>query len=198
MRIQSNNPYYRGKQVQFKNEDIKFDKNGVAEVSEKMAEYLMTVHKGFYEEGKADEYKDENQIEIEKFTGDVQKKYLEEISKLKSEKEDLLKKIEKLEVSEKAWRENYINLEKKMKGEVTNVEKVESTPIEEPIEEEEVTGLEEVEELSKEDKELIELLESLTKDELKAFALENGIKESEFGQKREKGLIELIMNKLSK
>ena len=198
MRIQSNNPYYRGKQVQFKNEDIKFDKNGVAEVSEKMAEYLMTVHKGFYEEGKADEYKDENQIEIEKFTGDVQKKYLEEISKLKSEKEDLLKKIEKLEVSEKAWRENYINLEKKMKGEVANVEKVESTPIEEPIEEEEVTGLEEVEELSKEDKELIELLESLTKDELKAFALENGIKESEFGQKREKGLIELIMNKLSK
>ena len=198
MRIQSNNPYYRGKQVQFKNEDIKFDKNGVAEVSEKMAEYLMTVHKGFYEEGKADEYKDENQVEIEKFTGDVQKKYLEEISKLKSEKEDLLKKIEKLEVSEKAWRENYINLEKKMKGEVTNVEKVESTPIEEPIEEEEVTGLEEVEELSKEDKELIELLESLTKDELKAFALENGIKESEFGQKREKGLIELIMNKLSK
>lgn len=198
MRIQSNNPYYRGKQVQFKNEDIKFDKNGVAEVSEKMAEYLMTVHKGFYEEGKADEYKDENQIEIEKFTGDVQKKYLEEISKLKSEKEDLLKKIEKLEVSEKAWRENYINLEKKMKGEVTNVEKVESTPIEEPTKEEEVTGLEEVEELSKEDKELIELLESLTKDELKAFALENGIKESEFGQKREKGLIELIMNKLSK
>ena len=116
MRIQSNNPYYRGKQVQFKNEDIKFDKNGVAEVSEKMAEYLMTVHKGFYEEGKADEHKDENQIEIEKFTGDVQKKYLEEISKLKSEKEDLLKKIEKLEVSEKAWRENYINLEKENEG----------------------------------------------------------------------------------
>lgn len=197
MKIQSNNPYYKGKQVQFKNEDVKFDKDGVAEVSKEMAEYLMTVHKGFYEEGKADEYKNENQVEIEKFTGDVQKKYLEEISKLKSEKEDLLKKIEKLEVAEKAWRENYINLEKKMKGEVTNVEKVEVLEVEETAKED-TTGLEEVEELSKEDKELIELLESLTKDELKAFALENGIEESEFGQKREKGLIDLILNKLSK
>lgn len=197
MKIQSNNPYYKGKQIQFKNEDVKFDKDGIAEVSKEMAKYLMTVHKGFYEEGKADEYKNENQVEIEKFTGDVQKKYLEEISKLKSEKEDLLKKIEKLEVAEKAWRENYINLEKKMKGEVTNVEKVEVPEVEETAKEE-TTESEEVEELSKEDKELIELLESLTKDELKAFALENGIEESEFGQKREKGLIDLILNKLSK
>ena len=185
MKIQSNNPYYKGKSVRFKNETVKFDNKGVAEVSAEMAEYLTKEHKGFFEEGKAEPFKTQKEQDIEKFTGDVQKKYLEEISKLKAEKEFLLKKIEKLEVSEKAWRENYIKLEKKIKdgavsleGEATETKKEESS--------------------EKAEEELIARLEQLSKDELRAFAIENGISEAEIGQKREKGIIELILNKLSK
>lgn len=196
MKIQSNNPYYKGKSVRFKNETVKFDNKGVAEVSAEMAEYLTKEHKGFFEEGKAEPFKTQKEQDIEKFTGDVQKKYLEEISKLKAEKEFLLKKIEKLEVSEKAWRENYIKLEKKIKdgavsleGEATETKK-EGTAIEADKKKEESS--------EKAEEELIARLEQLSKDELRAFAIENGISETEIGQKREKGIIELILNKLSK
>lgn len=194
MKIESNNPFYKNRVVQFQNEKVKFDNKGVAEVSDKTAEYLFKNHKGFYEEGKAEDFKTKTDIKIEKFTGEVQKKYLEEIERLKADKAHLLKKVEKLEVSEKAWRENYIKLEEKMKDGVAKVEPVKT---EEPAKEE---VKEEVNDAPKvdEETELINRLEQLTKDELRAFAIESGIPESEIGQKREKGIIELILNKLSK
>ena len=193
MKIQSNKPYYRNKTVRFGNEDVKFDNQGVAEVkSDELGKSIIKDMAGFYEEGKADEYKTKSEVKLKNFTDDVQKAYIADIEKLTIENGNLKKEVEKWKASDQNWRDEYQKLVDSVKGKIPVAEvKMEVVKDEEPKKEEKVP------EQFVED-ELVEMLNDLSKEDLKKFAMEHGITEEEIGQKREKGIIELILGKLEK
>jgi len=184
MKIQSNKPYYRNKVIRFGNEDLKFDNKGIAEVKdEKLAKSILESMKGFYEEGKAEEYKTNKEVQLKEFTGEVQKAYIADIEKLTIENENLKKEVAKVKASEQNWRDEYQKL-------------VDGAKIQIPVSKEE--KVEEKQEDNTDD-ELLQMLNSLSKEDLKNFAVkEYGITEEEIGQKREKGIIDLILSKTEK
>jgi hypothetical protein len=189
MKIQSNKPYYKNRVIRFGNEDLKFDNNGVANVKdEELAMSIIKDMAGFYEEGNADKYKSKKELQLKEFTDDVQKAYIADIEKLTIENESLNKEIEKLKVSEQNWKDEYQKIVDAVKAQ-TPIMKLEVTKEEPKKEEKKEEFIED---------ELVQMLNSLSKEDLKAFAMEHGVKEEEIGQKREKGIIELILSKIEK
>lgn len=188
MKIQSNKPYYRNRTVRFGNEDVKFDNHGVAEIeSDELGKSIIKDMAGFYEEGKADEYKNKKEIQLKDFTDDVQKAYIADIEKLNIENGNLKKEVEKWKTSDQNWRDEYQKLVDSLKGKIT----VSEVKVEEPKKEDKS------QEQFIED-ELVQMLNSLPKEDLKKFAMEHDITSEEIGQKREKGIIDLILSKLEK